>query len=310
MKPLSQLGGIIPPLITPLQPDLSLDVDHTITLLKHELAGGVHGIFILGTTGESASLSQDVKIDLIRLTCREVQGKIPVLVGITGCSFVESLDLARVAEESGATALVAAPPYYMNIGQAELQAYYERLASEIPLPLMLYNMPSHTKISIEPPTVLALSNHPNIIGIKDSSGDMDYFKSLCHAFSARQEFRIFVGPEELLLESLELGGHGGVCGGANLYPQLYVDTFEAYQNGNLDLAKTLQETILFLSENLYQNQSYRSSYLKGIKAAMSFEGLCQGILAPPLSAYSDLEKEVLRSKHEAVKERITQVLTA
>lgn len=302
--------GIIPPMITPLNPDFSLDVEHTMEMVNHLLEGGVHGIFILGTTGESASLSSDVKSDLIRQVCRQVQGRIPVLVGITDCSFVESLDLAALAAESGATALVAAPPFYMNIGQEELAAYYRKLADAVTLPLFLYNMPSHTKIFIETSTVKALASHPNIIGIKDSSGDLPNFQSLCQAFKNNPEFRIFVGPEEILSQTLEMGGHGGVTGGANLFPELYVQAYEAFQSGEKNRLKDLQTTILFLSKSIYENQTYRSSYLKGLKAAMSFEGLCRGILAPPLFAYSDEEKAVLYEKYLLVKEKVSSAVAS
>lgn len=296
-------------MITPLNEDFSLDVEHTIRLVHHLNEGKVDGIFILGTTGETASLSSDVKGDLIRLVCREVKGQIPVLVGITDCSFVESLDLANIAAESGAAALVAAPPFYMNISQEELIAYYQKLAEEVPLPLFLYNMPSHTKISIELSTVKTLSAHPNIIGIKDSSGDLSYFEGLCRAFRDYQGFRIFVGPEEILLQTLQLGGHGGVTGGANLFPRLYTSLFVAFENQDFEKAEQLQETILFLSQQLYQNNQYQSSYLKGLKAAMSFENLCKGILAPPLAAYSESEKKNLKAKYELVKEKVEQSLS-
>jgi len=305
----SALHGIIPPMITPLNPDFSLDVEHTIDMVNHLLDGGVHGIFILGTTGESASLSSDVKSDLIRQVCRQVNGKIPVLVGITDCSFVESLDLAALAADSGAAALVAAPPFYMNIGQEELKAYYQKLADAVPLPLFLYNMPSHTKIFIETETVKALASHPNIIGIKDSSGDLDNFQWLCRTFRENPDFRIFVGPEEILSQTLEMGGHGGVTGGANLFPELYVQAYEAFQSGDKNRLKELQNTILFLSKNLYENQTYKSSYLKGLKATMSFEGLCRGILAPPLDAYSEQEKVLLHEKYLLVKEKVLGMVT-
>jgi 2-dehydro-3-deoxy-D-pentonate aldolase len=300
----SAFFGIIPPMITPLNEDFSLDVSHTQKLIEHLIKGGVHGIFILGTTGEFASISQDVKSDLIRLACRQVAGRIPVLVGITGCSLVESLDLASIAKDSGAKAVVAAPPFYMNIGQEELGAYYLQLADEVELPLVLYNMPSHTKMSLEISTVKMLSTHPNIIGIKDSSGDLDYFGALCREFKNLPEFKIFVGPEEILIPSLEKGGHGGVSGGANLFPQIYVQAYEAFQAKDSKSMNQLQETILFLSKNIYQNSTYKSSYLKGLKAAMSFDGLCKGILAPPLFPYTPEEKNELHTRYLLVKEAV------
>jgi len=298
--------GIIPPMITPLRPDFSLDIARTERLIEHLIDGGVHGIFILGTTGEFAGLSSAVKSDLIQITCQQVKGRVPILVGVTDCSFTESVELAAIAHKSGAKALVAAPPFYMNIGQAELINYYQKLADVVELPLFLYDMPSHTKINIEVESAVKLSKHPNIIGIKDSSGKIENFQALCEAFKQQPEFKIFVGPEELLAETLKIGGDGGVTGGANLFPKLYVALYEAFQKKEYDTVKKFQETILFLSNNLYQHGTYQSSYLKGLKAAMSFEGLCEDNFAPPLFSYTQSEKSILSSKFLLVKEKVRQ----
>ena len=298
--------GIIPPMITPLRPDFSLDIARTERLIEHLIDGGVHGIFILGTTGEFAGLSSAVKSDLIQITCQQVKGRVPILVGVTDCSFAESLDLAAIAHKYGAKAVVAAPPFYMNIGQAELIHYYQKLADVVELPLFLYDMPSHVKISIEVETAVKLSKHPNIIGIKDSSGKIENFQALCEAFKQQPEFKIFVGPEEFLAETLKIGGDGGVTGGANLFPKLYVALYEAFEKKEYDAVKKFQETILFLCSNLYQNGTYQSSYLKGLKAAMSFEGLCEDNFAPPIFPYSPSEKSTLSSKFLQVKERVRQ----
>lgn len=308
MSPSNAFQGIFPPMITPLNSDFSLDVAHTEKLIEHLVEGGVHGIFILGTTGESASISLDVKSDLIRLTCKKVNGRVPVLVGITECSFVQSLDLAAIAHESGATALVAAPPFYINIDQDELVNYYQKLADAVKLPLFLYDMPSHTKVNIAVESAVTLSAHPNIIGLKDSSGNPDNFRALCKAFKDRQDFRLFIGPEEILADILEMGGHGGVCGGGNLFPKLYVSIYEAFQKNDVEKVKSLQETVLFLSENIYKNGTYKSSYLRGLKACLSFEDLCQDVLALPLYPYSDLEKSNLRERFQLVKDRVEQAL--
>jgi 4-hydroxy-tetrahydrodipicolinate synthase len=300
--------GIIPPMITPLNPDFSLDEKSLDLIIEHLIAGGVHGVFILGTTGEFASLSSKVKKQLIELTCKKVNHRIPVLVGITDCSFLESLDLAYCAKEAGADILVATNPFYMNVGQEELVYYFSRLADVVDLPLYLYNMPSHTGINIDLETVKCLADHPNIIGIKDSSGDQKYFESLCDTFRENPEFTVLVGPEEILVETMNMGGHGGVSGGANLFPELYVKLFEAIEYQDQERMKVLNSTVQFLSENLYTHGTYQSNYLKGLKASMSFEGLCQGVLALPLVAFSESEKEALKEKYKAVKEAVTKAL--
>ncbi|UZD24467.1 dihydrodipicolinate synthase family protein [Algoriphagus halophytocola] len=302
------LQGIIPPLITPLHEDFTLDYPSFFNILEHTVAGGVHGVFILGTTGEFSSLSTEVKNEVISLTCGKINKRIPVLVGITDCSFNQSLSYAAKAADCGAQAVVAAPPFYMRLDQVELINYYEKLADQVELPLMLYNIPSHARISIAPESVKILSEHPNIIGIKDSSNDLEYFKRLCRIFEDTNEFSLLIGPEEKMVESINMGGHGCVAGGANLFPKLYVKLYEAIKKTDSEAIQTLQANVLFLSQNLYSHADYQSAYLKGLKAAMSFEGHCKGILALPLYAYSEDEKATLKKKYEVVEARVNSYL--
>jgi len=169
------LRGIVPPMITPLRGRDELDAAGLERLIEHILAGGVSGLFILGTTGEGPSLSYRVREQLIERTCRQVAGRVPVLVGITDTAFVESLNGARWAADAGADAVVVAPPYYLPEGQPELQEYLDHLLPELPLPLFLYNMPALTKVSFELATVRRAMDDPRIVGLKDSSGNMIYF---------------------------------------------------------------------------------------------------------------------------------------
>ena len=174
---MKKLNGVIPPMVTPLLADGSLDVRGAERLVEHILAGGVHGLFLLGTTGEAPDLPYEIRRELIERVCRQVNGRVPVLVGITDTIFAESLRFAEFAKTCGASALVAAPPYYFAAGQPELVDYYTRLADAVPLPLYLYNMPSQVKVMIEVKTVVELAKHPNIVGLKDSSGNIGYFNA-------------------------------------------------------------------------------------------------------------------------------------
>lgn len=294
------LRGIIPPLITPLNADNSLDIQSLEKVLSHVIKGGVHGVFILGTTGESSSLSLAVKNQLIESTCRFIGGRIPVLVGITDCSFQESLNLSVLAKNSGADAVVAAPPFYMNIGQEELLNYYRRLADEVSLPLILYNMPSHTKIGIEHDTVIHLAKHPNVIGLKDSSGNGVYFQAVCNSLVDRTDFTLMVGPEEMLAETVLLGGNGAVAGGANLFPSLYVKLYEAARDQDFEKIKVYQRIVMELSSKLYGFGSYRSSYLRGVKASCAFLGLSKDYLALPLYGFSKSEMIEFRKNFDLI----------
>jgi len=303
----SPLRGIIPPLITPLNSDSSLDLISLEIILNHIIKGGVTGVFILGTTGESSSLSYAVKNQLIEATCKLVAGEIPVLVGITDCAIEESLNLATLAKRVGAEAVVAAAPFYMNIGQEELLNYYNRLADEVSLPLILYNMPSHTKIAIEHDTVVQLAKHPNIIGLKDSSGNGVYFQALCNSLRSRPDFTLMVGPEEMLVETVLLGGHGAVAGGANLFPSLYVKLYKAAVKRDFEKIQLYQKIVMEVSLNLYGFGSYKSSYLKGVKASCAFLGLSQGYLASPLYEFSELEMVEFQKKFDYVQDLVLSV---
>lgn len=294
------LRGIIPPLITPLNSDSSLDVKSLERMLTHVIEGGVHGVFILGTTGECSSLSYAAKNQLIGATCKFVAGKIPVLVGITDCAFQESKNLANLAKSTGAEAVVAAPPFYMNLGQEELCKYFQQLADEVPLPLFLYNMPSHTKIAIEAETVLQLAKHPNIIGLKDSSGNGVYFQSLLNSLASQVDFTLTVGPEEMMAETMLMGGHGAVAGGANLFPSLYVKLYQAALDRDFEKIQMYQKVVMEVSSKLYGHGNCKSSYLRGVKATCAFLGLSQGYLASPLYEFSASEMIEFKKKFDQV----------
>ena len=154
------LCGIIPPLVTPLLDRDRLDVDGLERLLEHVLGGGVHGLFLLGTTGEAPSLSHRLRCELVERACAQIAGRVPILVGITDTSFVESVEMAEYAANAGVLWGVLAPPYYFPAGQPELAEYIEHIAAALPLPLYLYNMPSHTKMSFEPETIARRCRSP------------------------------------------------------------------------------------------------------------------------------------------------------
>ena len=255
----NQFHGIIPPMVTPLKDWDTLDNQGIEKLINHILKGGVHGLFVLGTTGEAPSLSHQLRKEVIKRTLDKVGTKVPVLVGITDTSFIETINIAEFAAEAGASAVVLAPPYYFPAGQFELIEYIEHLEQRLPLPLFLYNMPSHTKMIFEPETVKKASELPGVIGLKDSSGNMVYFHQLQQLFRDQDDFKLFVGPEELLGETLVLGGHGGVCGGANLIPELYVSMYETSKAGDLKKMSELHERIMQVSSSIYSVGKYKSS---------------------------------------------------
>ena len=282
-------------MVTPLRARDELDVAGAERLIEHIVNGGVSGLFILGTTGEGPSLSYRLRRELITLACRQVRGRVPVLVGITDTAFVESVNLARHAADAGADALVLAPPYYLPPGQPELQEYVEHLAAELPLPLFLYNMPGLTKVQYEMECLRRAMDIPRIVGLKDSSNNMTYFKEALALLQHRPDWTLLVGPEERLAETVLAGGHGGVNGGANLFPKLYVQLYQAARAGDLPRTELLHAQVMQISQSLYRIGRHSSSIIKGIKCALACQGICDDFMAEPFHRFRAEERARVES---------------
>jgi 4-hydroxy-tetrahydrodipicolinate synthase len=293
------LRGIVPPVITPLSERDTLDVAGFERLLEHILAGGVHGLFLLGTSAEAPHLSIRLRKDLVVRACRQVNGRVPVLVGITDSSIVEALHMAGHAAEAGAKAVVCAPPFYVPPSQEELAGFFQKLAADLPLPLFLYNAPFVTKTSISLETLRLLAQLETIAGIKDSSGDLDYFGTIVELKRERPDWSFFVGPERLLPATLRAGGDGGVNGGANFMPQLFVSLFNAIQAGDTRQTDQLEKTLLALNA-IYTVDSTPAAGIKAMKCACSLLGICGDRMAEPFEALSKFDRHAIRAVLESV----------
>lgn len=289
------LCGIIPPLVTPLIDNETLDTESLERLIEHLIAGGVHGLFILGTTGEEQSLSYKLRKEMIQQSARINRGRLPLLVCVTDTSIVESIRLSRVAADSGADGVVSAPPYYFAPGQPELAQFYEELVPQLPLPVFLYNMPSHVKVSFAPDTVSRIARNPQVVGFKDSSANAVYFQSVLYKMRERPDFAMLVGPEEMTGESVLLGAHGGINGGANMFPELYVAMYDAAKAGDLGRILRLQRLIMQISTTIYTVGKHGSSYLKGLKCALSLLGIIKDdFVASPFYKFDPPERDKIR----------------
>ena len=289
------LRGIIPPMITPLCDRDTLDIPGLERLVEHILGGQVQGLFILGTTGEGPSLGYRLRCELIDRVCEQVASRVPVLVGITDTAFTESVNLAHHAADAGASAVVLSAPYYSPAAQPELMEYLANITAELPLPLFLYNMPSHTKVNFSLELLRGAMDLPGIVGLKDSSCNMIYFhRALRMIRRHRPEWSVLVGPEELLAEAVLLGADGGVNGGANLCPQLYVELFHAAAAHDVDRVIQLHEQVMELAENLYHVGQHGSAVIKGLKCALSCLGVCDDFMAEPFRRFRALDREKVR----------------
>lgn len=293
-----RLRGIIPPMATPLENRDALDHAGLERLIEHVLDGGVSGIFILGSTGEAPSLSYRLRRDLIRQVCRQVDGRVPVLVGVTDTAFVETVSLARFAADAGADAVVLSTPYYFPAGQTELLAYVRGIIKELPLPLVLYNMPSLTKVWFEIETLEKLTEIDTIIGLKDSGGDLVYFERLAGLKKSRPDWSIMIGPEAMLPEAIRLGADGGITGGANVMPRLFVDCYQACITGDMDRIAELHQRIVEFGR-VYDVGKYASRYIKATKCCLSLMGICSDFMAEPFHSFKPPERERVRAILEA-----------
>src|SRR5699024_2021363 len=254
---MNRIEGIVPPMITPLLDEDNLDIKGLDNLIEHLISGGVHGLFLLGTTGEGPSLKHSLRAELIKKVCELVNKRVPVLAGLMDTSYKESIYLANRAKELGVQAVVVAPPCFFRIGQTELYDFVDQMLSEIAVPAYLYNNPDLTKVSFDLKTVEILLSKDNVHGIKDSSGDMIYHQKL-QIFTKASETSLLMGPEELLVESLIMGGSGGIPGGANIFPKLYVDLYETVTSGDWKKARDMQRGVMQLSNVLYSGKDRKS----------------------------------------------------
>lgn len=297
---MEKLHGIIVPMVTPLNVDGSLDFKATETLVEHLIAGGVHGIFVLGTTGEAQGLSAGQRAEFATFAGKSIAGRVPYIVGVSDTSIADSIELAKTAQAAGACGVVATPPYYFAPSQDDMVAWFTALADASPIPVYLYNMPSHVKVNIDPATAARLAEHPNIRGLKDSSHNMTYFQTLSYLTKDQDDFVLFVGPEEQTAQAVLLGGAGGVNGGANMFPDLYVKAYDAAILGDLETVKKCQKAILHIATAIYTVGDGPSSYLQGLKGAMELLGLCNRTLALPYTAMSDEKMAVLKAALDGI----------
>jgi 4-hydroxy-tetrahydrodipicolinate synthase len=284
------LRGVITAMVTPLREDLTLDEKALERLIEHLIGGGIHGIFILGTTGEAPNLPYSVRSAVIEQTCKGVASRVPVIVGITDTSYQDALRMAVKSYRCGALAVVAAPPYYYQVSQAELLQYFKRLASDSPLPLFLYNAPLNTHLWIDIATVIQAAAEPNIVGLKDSGLNMGYFHAVREGVRGLADFSLLVGPDDLLAEAVLMGAHGGMAGGSNVWPRLFVALYEAAAARDISRVSGLHQLAVQFDNAVYRSADHASNPVRGLKCALSLLGVCSTDLTPPLSAYSSKER--------------------
>jgi 4-hydroxy-tetrahydrodipicolinate synthase len=290
---LPRFHGVVPPLITPLADRDQLDIPAFTRLIDHHITGGANTLFLLGTTGELASLSPRTRRDVITRGARHIAGRVPFVVGITDLSLPESLALASHAMVAGAAAVVVTVPYYLPPTQDELVTYVQTIAREQPLPILLYNIPVLTKVAFEVETVRRLADVDKVIGIKDSSGELQYLRDV--AATARPDWSLLVGAARLFTASIEAGLHGCVPGPANIAPRLFADLYAALTANDAPRAAALQARVDRVSSISRITGSRVPDGIRGIKTALNLMGIGNGQMAHPFQPATPDQRDQIRA---------------
>jgi len=237
-----RLRGIIPPVVTPMNADESLDSDGLRRHIDYLLGFGVHGIFVLGTTGEFYALDEGEKQAVVAAAVGHVDGRVPVFAGTGAETTREVVRLTRMAEKEGADGVSVITPYFLKPTQAELVDHFRRVAESTALPVVLYNNPATCGgVSIEPDTVAKLAELPNVVGIKDSSGDLQNTIEIIRRVPDR--FAVLNGRDTLICAALVFGAKGAIPASCNIAPDLCVGIYESFARGDLTAARAFQDRL-------------------------------------------------------------------
>lgn len=263
-----------------------VDMESFEKLLDFQLQSKIQAIVVLGTTGETSTLSGQEREALIRKTLNKVQGKIPVIVGAGSNDYKKAVNFSKQAKELGADGLLLVTPYYNKATQQGLEAYYGGIAQQVDLPIILYNVPSRTNVNIEPETVENLSKISNIVGIKEAGGDLGQILEIKRRVS--ENFKIYSGNDDQILPICASGGHGVISVVANIIPDQVQDLCEAVEKEDLKAAVKKQTEMLPLIQQVFAEVNPIP-----IKAAISLLGMANNELRLPLTPLSEGAEENL-----------------
>lgn len=289
-----QLQGIVPPILTPLQPDGQVDLRSLHRLTRWLMLEGVHGIWACGTTGEFPCFDADEREDVVGTCVEAVDGRIPVVANISDCSTKLTLGHGTRAMHAGADAVAATPPYYYMNSQEELLGYYRQIREAIEAPLFIYNIPSTCKVRLEVETIVTLAAEGTVAGIKDSQGDLVFARQLTKGLEdAGATLRVFLGIRTIVDSLKVVGVHGGIPGPSNIVPHAYVAAYEAAKLGDWATAEERQREIDDALQILkVPGGSAHSASFGGMKAALKAMGvIAHSTVAAPLRTPTPEEEE-------------------
>lgn len=283
-----QIRGIIPPVVTPMKPNEDVDLPRLRSHIDHLIVKGVHGIFVLGTTGECCSLDEGEKQEIIATAVAQVNKRVPVFAGTGAETTREAIRLTKMAEREGVDGVSVITPYFIMPTQNEIADHYRRIAEQTALPIVLYSNPATCGgLKIDPETVARLAEIPNIRGIKDSSGDLQNFIETVRLVP--DHFSVLIGRDTLIYPSLIFGGKGAVPASCNIAPDFCVEIYEAFQRGDQVAAKAAQLKLSPVRISLTLGTAPG-----GVKAAMKLIGQDVGPGRSPLGPLAPDKMQKMR----------------
>ena len=282
------LKGIITPVVTVFNDDESIDEAGFRAIIEHLIGHGVYGIFVAGGQGEGYALSPDEKLRLLDIALETVNGRVPVLMGTGAPTTRAAIDMTRKAKSAGADAATVITPYYISPTQDEMRGHYYDILDAVDIPVLIYNNPWRTHLNILPATVARICEHsPNLIGIKDSSGDLGMsigYKRLCPDY-----FRVFMGRDQIIYPALCAGIDGAVAATSNAAIDTVLGIYNEFIAGNMEKSMEYQDALIPLREFFSQG-----TFPVTVKEAMMLQGLPAGPCRRPVGAISDDKREQLR----------------
>lgn len=249
----SKLQGVITALITPMKQDGSVDYDKLASLIDWQIAEGVHALVAVGTTGESATLSVEEHSEVIRFFVKQVNGRVPVIAGTGANSTHEAIELTRHAKNAGADCALLVVPYYNKPTQEGMYQHYKAIAEAVDMPQMLYNVPGRTVVDLSQQTVERLMHIPNIVAIKDATGDVERGKALIEA--TKNHLVVLSGDDPTALTLMKHGAKGNISVTSNVAPRQMSQVFSLAMQGKFDEAAQIHQTIEHLHKDLFVESS-------------------------------------------------------
>ena len=282
-----QLNGVFPAMATPLTPEEKIDQASLKKLVHYLIDGGIHGIVALGSTGEFPAMNESMRQQVMETTLAEVNGKVPVLIGCGEPGTQRTVEQVKIAGQTKAAAVLVAVPYYFNMDQPAVIRHYQTVADASSLPVVIYNFPQMTKVAFTADTVAKLAEHPNIIGIKDSSGDFFGMQRFIDV-TAGADFAVMSGNPALGLSAYQLGAKGGIYAGCSLFPKQCAAVYNAFINGDMTAAVEMQKktSLIPMMGGFGPNAAV-------VKFGLNKLGICGPTVAAPFSLAAGQDEKIL-----------------